>query len=132
MWNLDPHCRNEIKTHVLLIEPSHIQKYPISSKRLNWIETMAQNIHPHIIIIYENFETLRKKTDANLYLKPYPCVNHWSGTKDSQGWMFDLNSKYFNRFFFILETPQKKIFLSLNAFLESLPHNKKNNNSTCG
>ena len=94
-YNLDPNWRQEAATNrVLLLEPSHFQKYPISNKVLEFILALASNIDGIQVFVGE-FDELTEVVDAKtIYFKEHPTANHYRGTIDERDWMFSVKGYY--------------------------------------
>jgi deoxyribodipyrimidine photo-lyase len=104
-YNLDPLWRNnEDVNRVLLLEPSHFQKFPVSEKVLEFIISLSKNI-PHIKImvgeISELSDSYKMSTLGNngLISKEHPAFMHYPGQKDERDWIYPEVKGYFNSFF---------------------------------
>ena len=78
-WCLDLNFGSDVENSdkILLLEPSHFQKYPMSQKRINFILDLALNIEGIKIFVGElsdlNFEAYSK-----IITKKYQAIEHWS------------------------------------------------------
>lgn len=89
-YNLDPEWRNEEQgDRVLLIEPSVFKQYPISSKSMNFMLKLSENIDDIKLVVKEfsGLEELYPK--ATFYFKEHP-LNKYSGVEDQRDWMFGM------------------------------------------
>lgn len=104
-YNLDPRWRShEDVNRVLLLEPSHFQKYPVSERVLDFIMALAKNIPDIKIVVGEVSELEAAYKDSTLgkralISKEHPAFRHYPGTKDEREWMYPQVSGYFNSFF---------------------------------
>ncbi len=78
-WCLDPNFGSEIDSadKILLLEPSHFQKYPMSQKRINFILDLTKNIEGIRIIIAEVGD-LNLSQYSRIITRQYPAIEHWS------------------------------------------------------
>lgn len=99
-YNIDPLWHtNEKGNRVLLLEPSHFSKFPISDKVLQFIIQLAKDNIPGIQIFVGEFDALRQQAKAAIHYKEHPSNQHYQGIEESRDWMF-LNVKgNFNSFF---------------------------------
>ncbi len=105
-YNLDAMWRKDEEVNrVLLLEPSHFQKYPVSEKAIQFIIKLSKNINgikictgeiSDIINLYKNSIL----SDSNFIIsKKHPAFTYYPGTKDSRDWMFPEVTAYYNSFF---------------------------------
>lgn len=93
-YNLDPLWRkNEKVNRVLLLEPSHFKKFPVSDKVMAFITALAGNIKGIQIFTGEvkALTAIYKKhgvKDPVFISKEHPSCTHYPGTKDERDWMF--------------------------------------------
>ncbi len=78
-WCLDPNFTSEIENSdkILLLEPSHFQKYNMSQKRINFILDLASNIDGLQIKVCE-ITDLDSTKYRKIVTKKYPAIDHWS------------------------------------------------------
>ena len=89
-YNLDPNWGNEQNSNrILLFEPSHFKKYPISNKVINFIIELSKEIEGIIIAVME-FDELMKilKEESNIFFKEHPFNKHYKGNKEERDWIF--------------------------------------------
>ncbi len=102
-YNLDNQWRKgEEVNRVLLLEPSHFEKYPISDKVMEFIINLSKNIDGIQIFVGEFWE-LKKLYEGNnvakIIFKEHPLANQYQGIKDERDWMFPSVNGYHNSFF---------------------------------
>ena len=103
-YNLDPLWRaTENVNRVLLLEPSHFNKYPVSEKVMDFIIALSKNIDGIIIyagevdVLIKQYEGL---TISNAFIsKEHPAFEYYPGIKDSRDWMFPNTEGYYPSFF---------------------------------
>ncbi len=105
-YNLDVLWRRgEDVNRVLLLEPSHFKKYPVSKKVLQFVIDLSKNIDGIIIYtgeiseitsFYKNASTSK---DECIISKEHPAFTYYPGVKDSRDWMFPVVTGYYNSFF---------------------------------
>ncbi len=99
-YNLDPFWRNKLKANrVLLLEPSHFRKYPVSDKTIDFVMKLADNIDRIQIYVGEFDEFKTEFNMSEIYFKEHPTNAHYLGTQDRRDWMFPEISGYFPSFF---------------------------------
>jgi deoxyribodipyrimidine photo-lyase len=104
-YNLDPLWRqDEDVNRILLLEPSHFQKFPVGEKVIEFIINLSRNI-PHIkLMVAEVSElaTLYKNSPLDLdglISKEHSAFTHYPGIKDDRDWIYPEVKGYFNSFF---------------------------------
>ena len=105
-YNLDVLWRKDDDVNrVLLLEPSHFEKFPVSKKVLQFIIDLSQNIEgikvvtceiADIVSIYKNVSLEAKDC---IISKEHPAFRYYPGIKDSREWMFSEVTGYYNSFF---------------------------------
>ena len=99
-YNLDPHWRrNEKANRVLLIEPSHFKKFPVSPKVLQFIIGLSKNIEGIQLFVGEVNEIPGIHQLPAIYSKEHPAFTHYPGKKDERDWLFP-NAKGYHQSFF--------------------------------
>ncbi len=100
MWRKD-----ENVNRILLLEPSHFEKYPVSEKVIQFIIDLSKNINgikiysgeiSDLLIHYENSSLINKDF---IISKEHPAFTYYPGIKDSRDWMFPEVTGYYNSFF---------------------------------
>lgn len=105
-YNLDVTWRKEEDLNrVLLLEPSHFKKYPVSEKVVQFIIDLSKNIDgivlytgeiSDIISLYKNSSSWGKDC---IISKEHSAFTYYPGSKDSRDWMFSEVTGYYNSFF---------------------------------
>lgn len=105
-YNLDPNWRSgEQANRVLLLEPSHFEKYPVSQKVIDFIVALAANINNIQIFVGEIDELVKLyngsglSTQQVIIAKEHPAFTHYPGVKDNRDWLYTQVSGYHSSFF---------------------------------
>jgi deoxyribodipyrimidine photo-lyase len=105
-YNLDPKWREgDDVNRVLLLEPSHFDRYPVSEKVLNFIMGLSANIKGiqlytgEIAAIEDLYSESVLPINEAIIAKEHPLFNHYRGIKDSRDWMFPEVTGYYPSFF---------------------------------
>ena len=105
-YNLDPLWRaSENVNRVLLLEPSHFHKYPVSEKVIDFIIALSKNMDGIIIYAGEVDALIKQYENADLIIsntfisKKHPAFEYYPGIKDSREWMFPSTEGYYLSFF---------------------------------
>ena len=98
-YNLDPLWHAEEKgNRILLLEPAHFKKYPVSNKVLEFIISLSKNIEG-IQIFSGNFADLKIINNNNMLIfKTHPTASHYQGTTENMEELFPAVTGYFNSF----------------------------------
>ena len=102
-YNLDNQWRKTDNVNrVLLLEPSHFQKYPVNEKVLEFILALSKNIEDIHVFVGE-FSELKSIYESNkndnFIFKEHPMFDHYKGIQDGRDWMFPSVTGYYNSFF---------------------------------
>jgi deoxyribodipyrimidine photo-lyase len=99
-YNLDPLWYKGVKANrILLLEPAHFQKFPVSRQVMDFIVALAANID-EIQIYTGNFEQLSGMTgNSTLVFKQHPAFPHYDGQAVTNEYLFPWVSGYFPSFF---------------------------------
>lgn len=90
-YNLDPQWRkSDDVNRVLMLEPSHFQKHPVSEKVLSFILALAKEIHGLQVFCGEIDELPEINRFPEIISKEHPAFRHYPGKKDEYEWMFKL------------------------------------------
>jgi deoxyribodipyrimidine photo-lyase len=111
-YNLDPNWHKEEEgARILLLEPSHFERFPISPKTLDFVWSLAKNI-PNIQLFIGEFSSLKAKLPPNvqIYFKEHPSHPHYIGNEEARDWMFPEVSGYFPSFFTFWKKIEKRYF----------------------
>lgn len=102
-YNLDPLWRKEENVNrVLLLEPSHFKKYPVSDRVITFIISLSQNIQGIQLYCGEFAELQLLYKDmqhADFIFKEHPLFTHYKGTKDQRSWMYEDVKGFYPSFF---------------------------------
>jgi deoxyribodipyrimidine photo-lyase len=104
-YNLDPLWRkDENVNRILLLEPSHFQKFPVNEKVIDFIISLSKNIRGIQVMVGEISElaVLYKNSPFGLnglVSKEHPTFAHYPGVKDNRDWIYPEVSGCFNSFF---------------------------------
>ncbi len=109
-YNLDPNWKTEILANrILLIEPSHFDKYPISEKAMSFMIRFAEeNISKVNIFVGEFTELISACNLKKIYFKEHPLNINYQGIEEPRDWMFDIQG-YFPSFFSFWKKCKKQI-----------------------
>ena len=105
-YNIDPCWRKqEAANRVLLLEPSHFNKYPVSEKLIDFIINLSNNI-PDIQVYCGEIADIEglylgSNLTANekIISKEHPAFDYYPGTMDARDWMFPDVTGYYPSFF---------------------------------
>lgn len=109
-WNLDPlYHANENVQKILIIEPSHFQKFPVSKKVMNFIVDLARTNIPGIQVYVGEYNDLFKDFKGNIYYQYHKNVEHFTGIVEYQKELFPEVQGYHKSFFSFWKQCQKSI-----------------------
>jgi len=118
-YNLDPLWRKDEKVNrILLLEPSHFQKFPVSEKVIKFILNLSKNI-PNIQLMIGEVSELEQLYVASevrtkwLISKEHPAFSYYTGQRDARDWLYPEISGYYNSFFSYWKKCEKMIKQSL-------------------
>lgn len=98
-YNLDPNWHQDIEANrILLLEPSHFSKYPVSQKTINFTLDLAKNIPDIQVYVGEFDELITKYELESIKFKEHPLSTHYKGEEDPRDWIFDVKG-YYGSFF---------------------------------
>jgi len=99
-YNLDPLWhQNEKANRILLLEPSHYQKFPVSEKVLGFILALSQNIEGIQIFTGELTALSSVCKNNTIIFKQHPAFLHYQGTAEKYEELFPQVTGYYNSFF---------------------------------
>ena len=98
-YNLDPlWYASEPANRILLLEPAHFKKYPVSEKVIQFITDLSKNI-ADIQIFTGNFEELKILSgNRKIIFKAHPTTVHYEGSPENYDFMFPQVSGFFSSF----------------------------------
>ena len=114
-YNLDPLWKKgEDVNRVLLFEPSHFQKFPVSKKVIEFIVRISENIAEIQPMVGEVAELKgmyqgSELGDAALISKEHPAFTHYPGIKDSREWIYPTVTGYYPSFFSFWKKCEKQL-----------------------
>ena len=108
-YNLDPAWRTDEKANrILLLEPEHFERYPVSNSCLDFALELGNNI-PGLQVVTDSFESLANRLDGSeIIYKEHPLNRHYQGIEDQRDWMFEVKG-YYRSFFAFWKQCQKEI-----------------------
>lgn len=90
IWGLKPNWHNHKSNaqKILVLEPSHFNKHPISTKRVRFILELAKNIPDLRIYVGEinNLKGLNRCKDITSI--QHACTEHWPGKREPKNCIF--------------------------------------------
>jgi deoxyribodipyrimidine photo-lyase len=118
-FNLDPLWHADAPVNrILLLEPKHLNLFPITEKVLQFVIDLAKTNIPGIQIFIGNFEDLNQVLQTNsitanasvedtqsekskpvIYFKEHPTTKHYQGIREERDWLFPQVDGYFPSFF---------------------------------
>ena len=97
-YNLDVMWRKDQDVNrVLLLEPSHFEKFPVNEKVIQFIVGLSKNIEG--IQIYTGEIDKLAFCNGGFISKEHPAFTHYPGIKDNREWMFPEITGYYSSFF---------------------------------
>ena len=99
-YNLDPLWHTTLNANrILLLEPSHYQRYPVSARVIDFMLALSKNI-PNIQVFTGSFETLKQHAgQSQLIYKKHPAFQYYFGEAESPDYLFPQVSGAFPSFF---------------------------------
>ncbi|MBE2229210.1 MAG: deoxyribodipyrimidine photolyase [Chitinophagaceae bacterium] len=112
-YNLDPEWRKNMKANrVLLLEPSHFRQFPVSSRVIQFITALGQNIPGLQVFCGELASIPGLHQFPAVYSKEHPAFRHYPGIKDERDWIFPATGRFYDSFFQFWKQQEK--FLQAN------------------
>lgn len=95
-YNLDPNWKKDILANrIILLEPSHFKKYPISQKSIDFMIGFCKlNIDNIQVYVGEFNELISEYKLGEVHYKEHPLSVHYEGHEDPRDWMFDVKGYY--------------------------------------
>ena len=94
-YNLDPYWKSAEKANrILLLEPSHFSKYPISNKCLEFMLDLSKNINDIQVFVGEFQELSNTYALNKICFKEHPTNTHYLGIQEERDWMFPVTGYY--------------------------------------
>ncbi|MFD2159233.1 FAD-binding domain-containing protein [Rubritalea tangerina] len=112
IWNLSQDfAKCHTDRHILVLEPSHFERFPISQKRINFILHWAKQI-PNIEILSDEITQLPGDlTNAHLIHQEHPACLHWPGQKREREWLFPETTRAYASFSSFWKHAQQEVGL---------------------
>jgi deoxyribodipyrimidine photo-lyase len=108
-YNLDPEWRKEeLANRVLILEPSHFKKYPISEMSMNFMLGLSKNISGLQIYVGEFSAFKSEFPNAKFVFKEHPTNKHFEGIEDQRDWLSSVKG-YYPSFFGFWKKVRKEI-----------------------
>lgn len=93
-YNLDPEWNKTMDANrILLLEPSHFKKYPVSQKVIQFICDLSQNINGIQIYVGELSELI-KLSSAPFFAKKHPLFDYSIIREEPPEWLFDISKDF--------------------------------------
>ncbi len=97
-YNLDPYWKNgENVQRVLLLEPSHFAKNPVSQQVIDFILELAKNIYGIQVFVGEFSELHQQLHTEQIIFREHPSSRHYKGKSEPREWLTNV-SVYFPSF----------------------------------
>jgi len=111
-YNLDPIWKKDILANrILLLEPSHFKKYPVSKKSIDFILAFSElNIDNIQVYVGEFNELISDYKLTHIHYKEHPLNSHYKGQEDSRDWMFNVEGYYPSFFSFWKKCKKQLIY----------------------
>jgi deoxyribodipyrimidine photo-lyase len=98
-YNLDPTWRQTEKANrILLLEPTHFKRYPISPVVLQFILDVSKNISEIQYLVGEIDDVIKHVSQDSIVSKEHPAFRHYPGKKDERDWLFPHLQGYYPSF----------------------------------
>ena len=105
-YNIDPEWRkNDKLNRVLLLEPSHFEKYPVSPAVIDFVVRLSGNIQGIQLYCGEVDDLVKQyaengsEADSAFISKEHPAFTYYPGIKDTREWMYPEVTGYHPSFF---------------------------------
>lgn len=120
-YNLDPRWHEDLDANrVLLLEPSHFERYPVSPKTIGFILKLKENIGRIQVYVGEFDEFAAEFPATAIIYKEHPTARHYRGTMDERDWLVPGVKGFFPTFFSYwkkIEKPVKQMLRDRNRGL---------------
>lgn len=105
-YNIDPAWRKDDNANrVLLLEPSHFNKCPVSKKVIEFVINLSKNIAGiqvycgEVSALQSLYKNSRLPIGEVFIAKEHPAFRYYPGIKDSRNWMYPEVTGYYPSFF---------------------------------
>lgn len=111
-YNLDPLWSKEISANrILLLEPSHFKKYPISHNSMGFMLGFSKNNIDNIQVYVGEFnDFILDHAPTEVNYKEHPLNSHYTGIKVSRDFIFDVKGYYPSFFSFWKKCKKELIY----------------------
>ncbi|OHX66427.1 FAD-binding domain-containing protein [Flammeovirga pacifica] len=100
-YQLDPSWHSDKEgNRILLLEPSHFKKYPVSKNVLDFILDLSKNIEGIQCFVGEFDELKTILGNNDVYYKEHPAFSHYEGIKEARDWISSITGDYHSFFKF--------------------------------
>lgn len=111
-YNLDCTWDSHVNAHrILLLEPAFFERYPVSSKTIDFILKLSKNIHQIQVMVGSFDEVFKSVPHHQIHFKEHPTHAHYKGIQHSRDWMFDDVKGYYPSFFAYWKKCEKQLNL---------------------
>jgi deoxyribodipyrimidine photo-lyase len=97
-YNLDSEWMKDYEANrILILEPSHFVRYPISDKVVSFIVDLAKTNITGISVFVGEFDDLKHilaGNSAEIHFKEHPFYRHFTGIQHDRDWMFSVKGYY--------------------------------------
>lgn len=98
-WHLNPCWRaDEDWRRILVLEPSHFRRFPVSDRRIKFLAQLAQNIAGLEVFVGEIGALSGLDEARGICSVEYPATVHWPGERDQRDWLYPETCGYFRSF----------------------------------
>lgn len=114
VYQLDEAWNNNKGQHILLIEPSMLDKHPLSAKRWRFIQHWALKI-PTLKIVIVNFDNFERAAAKNIDIatqviyREHPLSYNWQGVCEERDWLLNGLAGEYPSFFKFWNKAQKQV-----------------------
>ncbi|CAL2076579.1 FAD-binding domain-containing protein [Tenacibaculum sp. 190524A02b] len=108
-YNLNPTWhKGEKFQRILLLEPSKFKRHPVSSKCINFVLELSENIYDIKLVVGEFEELLNHLDTKKIYYKEHPLNYNYKGCEEPREWLSNVKG-YFPSFFSFWKKCRKEL-----------------------
>ncbi len=94
-YNLDPEWKKDLRANrILLLEPSHFRKFPVSEKVIRFIIDLSRNISGIQVFTGEVQQIPALDKFPLIYAKEHTAFKYYPGIKEKRDWLFEDPGKF--------------------------------------
>ncbi|GAA4826503.1 FAD-binding domain-containing protein [Algivirga pacifica] len=94
-YNIDPFWEKDLDANrILLLEPSHFDKYPISQQSMDFLLGLSENIEGIQVFVGEFDALMSAYPDCEIHYKEHPTNNHYKGIQHPRDWISSVEGYY--------------------------------------